>query len=70
MPYSSTKGRFLEKCPKSDKVRNKLYSELSNAIHNISKQSEEMVLDKKVLDNLTLSMRHPISVSQSSDSMR
>ncbi len=21
MPYSSTKGRFLEKCPKSDKVR-------------------------------------------------
>ena len=22
MPYSSTKGRFLEKCPKSDKVRN------------------------------------------------
>ena len=23
MPYSSTKGRFLEKCPKSDKVRKK-----------------------------------------------
>ena len=25
MPYSSTKGRFLEKCPKSDKVRKEKY---------------------------------------------
>lgn len=44
---------------------NKLYSELSNAIHNISKQSEEMVLDKKVLDKQNQNLQEKLKKSES-----
>lgn len=44
---------------------NKLYSELSNAIHSISKQSEAMVLDKEVLDRQNQSLHEKLKESES-----
>lgn len=44
---------------------NKLYSELSNAIHSISKQSETMVLDKEVLDKQNQNLQEKLKKSES-----
>lgn len=45
------------------KQLNKLYSELSNAIHCISKQSEVMVLDKEVLDKQNQNLQEKLKKS-------
>ena len=89
MPHSSTKGRFLEKCRKSDKVRTFEYNSAKSFIESGYPNADAvymMPIQEKLLSELapedlkimlddfcyflTLSMRHPISVSQSSDSMR
>ena len=44
---------------------NKLYSELSNAIHSISKQSEAMVLDKEALDKQNQNLQEKLKKSES-----
>lgn len=44
---------------------NKLYSELSNAIHSISKQSETMVLDKEFRDKQNQSLHEKLKKSES-----
>lgn len=44
---------------------NKLYSELSNAIHSISKQSEAMVQDKEVRDKQNQNLQEKLKKSES-----
>lgn len=44
---------------------NKLYSELSNAIHSVSKQSEAMALDKEVLNKKNQSLQEKLKKSES-----
>lgn len=44
---------------------NKRYSELSNAIHSISKQSEAMVLDKEALDKQNQNLQEKLKKSES-----
>ena len=44
---------------------NKLYSELSNAIHSVSKQSEVMALDKEVLNNKNQILQERLKKSES-----
>ncbi len=44
---------------------NKLYSELSNAIHSISKQSEAMTQNKNVLDKQNQSLQEKLKKSES-----